>query len=71
LLFELRALNAGVIITRCDELQEIFEKLGRGSSYGQSTTILSKLRRKLEGGSGGGCPVLVFGMKKSLYDENS
>ncbi|MBA3650152.1 MAG: restriction endonuclease [Chthoniobacterales bacterium] len=70
LLFELRALNVGVIITRCDELQSIFNDLGRGSSYGQTTTILSKLLRKLEGGSGGGCPVLVFGITKRLYDEN-
>lgn len=71
LLFELRALNVGVIITRCDELQTIFDKLGRGSSYGSTTTILSKLLRKMEGGSGGGCPVLAFGIKKELYDENS
>ncbi|MDX1953556.1 MAG: BglII/BstYI family type II restriction endonuclease [Verrucomicrobiota bacterium] len=71
LLFQLRALNVGVIITRCDELQTIFDKLGRGSSYGFSTTILSKLLRKLEGGSGGGCPVLVFGITHALYDENS
>jgi hypothetical protein len=71
LLFELRALNVGVIITRCDELQDIFVSLGRGVSYGATTTILSKLLRKMEGGSGGGCPVLAFGIKKSLYDENS
>lgn len=71
LLFELRALNVGVIITRCDELQDIFDLLGRGSSYGATTTILSKLLRKMEGGSGGGCPVLVFGIRKALYDENS
>jgi len=71
LLFELRALNVGVIITRCDELQDIFVSLGRGDSYGATTTILSKLLRKMEGGSGGGCPVLAFGIKKSLYDENS
>ena len=70
LLFELRALNVGVIITRCDELQEIFDSLGRGTSYGATTTILSKLLRKMEGGSGGGCPVLVFGIRKSLYDKN-
>lgn len=71
LLFELRALNVGVIITRCDELQSIFDSLGRGSSYGPTTTILSKLLRKMEGGSGGGCPVLAFGIRKSLYGENS
>jgi hypothetical protein len=69
LLFELRALNVGIVITRCDHLQEIFDQLGRGSSYGWSTTILSKLVRKMEGGSGGGCPILAFGIKKSLYDE--
>jgi hypothetical protein len=70
LLFELRAVNVGVIITRCDELQAIFDQLGRGSSYGPTTTILSKLVRKMEGGSGGGCPILAFGIKKSLYDES-
>jgi hypothetical protein len=70
LLFELRALNVGVIITRCDELQTIFDQLGRGPSYGATTTILSKLLRKMEGGSGGGCPVLVFGITKALYDQS-
>jgi Restriction endonuclease BglII len=67
LLFELRALHVGIILTRCDELQDIFNDLGRGSSYGASTTHMSKLLPRLEGGSGGGCPVLVFGMTKQLY----
>jgi len=35
LLFDLRAISVGVIITRCDNLQEIFDQLGRGSSYGK------------------------------------
>jgi hypothetical protein len=67
LLFELRAVEVGIILTRCDELQTIFNKLGKGSSYGATTTIFSKLRRKLDGGAGGGCPVLAIGMRKSLY----
>ena len=71
LLFELRALNVGVIITRCDGLQSIFDGLGRGSSYGNSTTILSKLLSKIEGGGGGGCPILAFGIRAKLYDENN
>lgn len=70
LLFDLRALHVGVIITRCDDLQEIFNDLGRGSSYGQSTTHMSRLLPRLEGGSGGGCPVLVFGISKKLYVED-
>jgi hypothetical protein len=32
LLFDLRAVSVGVIITRCDHLQQIFNTLGRGKS---------------------------------------
>ena len=70
LLFELRVISVGIIITRCDSLQYIFDRLGRGKSYGSSTTHMSKLLPRIEGGSGGGCPVLVFGIKDELYDEN-
>jgi hypothetical protein len=69
LLFDLRAISIGIIITRCDELQEVFDSLGRGKSYGASTTHMSKLLPRIEGGSGGGCPILVFGIKKNLYRE--
>jgi hypothetical protein len=73
LLFDLRAISVGVIITRSDELQEIFNNLGKGDSYGASTTHMSKLILRIEGGGGGGCPILVFGIKKELYieDENN
>ncbi len=54
LLFELRAISVGVIITRCDELQAIFDTLGRGKSYGFSTTHMAKLLPRIEGGGGGG-----------------
>jgi len=71
LLFDLRAISVGVIITRCDELQEIFVDLERGSSYGASTTHMGKLLPKIEGGGGGGCPILVFGISKKLYVEEA
>lgn len=70
LLFDLRTVDVGVIVTRSDELQTIFDELGRGDSYGASTTHMSKLLPRLEGGSGGGCPVLVFGITKRLYVED-
>jgi hypothetical protein len=63
--------SVGIIVTRSDGLQEIFDELGRGSSYGQSTTHMSKLLPKIEGGGAGGCPLLVFGIKSSLYDKDS
>ncbi|MFZ4860516.1 MAG: BglII/BstYI family type II restriction endonuclease [Desulfuromonadaceae bacterium] len=40
LLFDLRAISVGIILTRCDELQEIFNNLGRGSSYGTAFLML-------------------------------
>src|SRR5580704_17443510 len=43
LLFELNVLSVGIIITRADELQDIFDELGKGGSYGPSTTHMSKL----------------------------
>ncbi len=70
LLFELRVISVGIIITRCDELQEVFEELGKGASYGASTTHMSKLLPRIEGGGGGGRPVLVFGISRRLYVED-
>jgi hypothetical protein len=71
LLFDLRVISVGVIITRSDELQYIFNKLDKGTSYGASTTHISKLIPRIEGGGGAGCPLLVFGITKNQYDENS
>lgn len=71
LLFELRAISIGVIITRADELQDIFDVLGRGDSYGSSTTHWGKLIPRIEGGGGAGCPILIFGITKQLYEESN
>ncbi len=71
LLFDLRVISIGVVVTRCDELQNIFDELGRGSSYGASTTHMSKLLPRIQGGGGAGCPILVFGIRKSLYVQDN
>ncbi len=70
LLFDLRAIDVGVIITRTTELQQIFNELGKGKSYGASTTHHTKLWPKLDGGGGGGCPVLVFAISPELYVDD-
>lgn len=69
LLFDLRVISLGIIITRCDELQEVFDDLGRGKSYGSSTTHMSKLLPRIQGGGGAGCPLLVIGIRRALYVE--
>lgn len=68
LLFDLRVIDAGVIITRASELQAIFVELQKGDSYGNSTTHHEKLLPRLAGGGGGGCPILVFAIARPCYD---
>jgi hypothetical protein len=72
LLFDLRVIEVGVIITRASHLQDIFKSLGKKTAdkYGASTTHMKKLIPKLEGGGGGGCPILVFGITKNRFVEN-
>ena len=71
LLFDLRAVSVGIIITRSDALQDVFNDLGRGSAYGNSTTHMSKLLPRIEGGGGAGCPLLVFGITKALLEDDA
>jgi len=71
LLFDLRVIDVGVIVTRATELQTIFNMLGKGSSYGNSTTHFSKLLPRIEGGGGGGCPIVAFAIKKECYVDDS
>lgn len=67
LLFELRVVDVGIIITRGEELSPVIKQLGRWSSYGESTTHVNKLLPKLHGGGAGGCPVIVFGIRSGAY----
>lgn len=70
LLFDLRAIDVGIILTRATELQGIFDDLGKGQSYGNSTTHHTKLWPRLDGGGGGGCPVLTFAITPKLYVDD-
>lgn len=71
LLFDLHAISVGVIITRCEELQAVFNELECGASYGNSTTHVGKLEPRIHGGGGGGCPLLIFGIRSELYDKDN
>jgi len=71
LLFELNVLSVGVIITRADELQELFNELGKTTAAGQATTHMSKLIPKMYNRASGGCPVLALGITKKKYDPKA
>ena len=70
LLKELRVLSVGVVITRSSELQTLFDELGKGASYGKSTTHWNKLIPKVQGGGAGCCPLLLIGMGVNCYDPD-
>jgi len=83
-LFDLQRISVGVIITRSLELQDLFKKIDEklkkaygatynkklSSKYGASTTHMGKLLGRIAAGRGGGCPILAFGIKPSLYFED-
>lgn len=64
-LHQLGVISVGVIVTRADELQELFVHLGKGESYGASTTHFSKLKPKILGGGAAECPLLVFAINRN------
>lgn len=71
--FDCGLIEVGIIITRAEDLNEIFKKLGIQSKYGASTTWMGKLEYRLKSRRNGGCPILAVGIKKSCiegYEES-
>lgn len=71
LLRNLGVLSVGVIITRCTELQKLFDQLNKGTSYDNSTTHWNKLMPRVDGGGAGGCPLLLISLGMNCYDPSS
>jgi len=69
ILHEYGLIDVGVIITRSWELEKLLRKLGKGSSYGMSTTHMNKLKPRIYSNASGGCPVLALGITSKLYIE--
>ena len=71
LLFDLNVLSVGIIITRADELQELFLEVGKRTAAGQATTHMSKLIPKMHNRASGGCPVIALGITKKKYNPRA
>lgn len=73
--FDCGLIDVGVIVTRSEELNEIFkkEKDHRGQplikKYGASTTWMGKLTYRLDSRRNGGCPILAVGIGKECVEE--
>lgn len=70
ILYDYGVIDVGIIITRHSVLQKTFNELGKGSSYGASTTHYDKLKYRIESNGSGGCPILVFAITDKLYEPN-
>lgn len=67
--FDYQRISLGILVTRSQELDSYFKRLGLLQKYGASTTHMRKLLPRLKAGRSGGCPVLVFGITTRLVRE--
>ncbi|MDD9908259.1 MAG: BglII/BstYI family type II restriction endonuclease [Ahrensia sp.] len=71
LLYDLRVIDVGIIVTRDTSLETVLGEVGRSkTTYGKATTHTEKLYPKIQGGGAGGCPVLVFGITSGAYIDD-
>lgn len=67
--FDCGLVDVGVIVTRAEELNEIFRQENILSKYGASTTWMGKLTYRLDSRRNGGCPILAIGIRKECVEE--
>lgn len=72
--FDCGLIDVGVIVTRAEELNDIFRDLkdetGKSllAKYGASTTWMGKLTYRLDARRNGGCPIMAIGIKKKCVE---
>lgn len=66
--FDCGLIDVGIIVTRAEELNDVFRDLGIIAKYGASTTWMGKLLYRLESRRNGGCPILAIGIRKECVE---
>lgn len=67
--FDCGPIDVGIIVTRAEELNDIFRKENIMAKYGASTTWMGKLLSRLDSRRNGGCPILAVGIRKGCVEE--
>lgn len=67
--FDCGLIDVGIIVTRAEELNDIFRKENIVAKYGASTTWMGKLLSRLDSRRNGGCPILAVGIRKGCVEE--
>ncbi|SDZ79749.1 BglII/BstYI family type II restriction endonuclease [Rubrimonas cliftonensis] len=71
LLYDLRVVDVGVIVTRATSLEKVLRGVGRSATtYGKATAHTEKLYPKIKGGGAGGCPAPVLGITERAYVDD-
>lgn len=68
--FDCGLIDVGIIVTRSEELNEIFRRENILAKYGASTTWMGKLLSRLDSRRNGGCPILAIGIRKGGVEED-
>jgi hypothetical protein len=71
LLFDLNVLSVGIIVTRADELQELFMELGKKTAAGCRDNAYVETDTKNVQSGFRGCPVLALGITKKKYHAHA
>lgn len=66
--FDCGLIDVGIIVTRAEELNDIFKEHGIIAKYGASTTWIGKLIYRLDSRRNGGCPILAIGIRKGCVE---
>ncbi len=68
--YDARIIDVGIIITRAEDLNDVFSDLGKEikNKYGASTTWMGKLKARLDARRNGGCPILAIGIRKECVE---
>ena len=73
--FDCGLIDVGVIVTRSEELNDVFRRTLDESGqplikkYGASTTWMGKLTYRLDSRRNGGCPILAVGIRKECIED--
>lgn len=65
--YQANIIDAAVLVTRSEKMNDVFRDLGILTKYGASTTWMGKLHYRIHARSGG-CPVLALGITPALME---
>lgn len=67
--YECGVISCGVIMTRSESLNRVFEALEVKAKYGASTTWMGKLLPRIRARRHGGCPLFIVGITPSVIED--